>query len=221
MRKLLLSVVSALAVVLVAAPPASAAGELGLSRNGVTFAPALSGPLFDEGIRWVPGDIRSATFYVRNQGEAPARLTVDVLGAQMSELLDSGDLRVTASGGGESQTVSDASAHRLLTLPDLEDREIVPITVAVELVKDSTNETQLLSSDLTFRINLRQTAAVLGAELDGNRNGKSNGDELSGLLPDTGAPAPWWAAALAAISVGSGAALLLSRRTHPKGASHG
>ncbi|MEV7396590.1 LPXTG cell wall anchor domain-containing protein [Aeromicrobium sp. NPDC092404] len=213
MRKLALSFVLAIGLVLVVAPPASAADEIGLSRDGVTFAPSLGGPLFDPAFLWVPSDVESETFYVRNQGGTTARLTVDILGEEVSALMDSGDLDVTATSGGTSTTVSDKDEHRLLTIPGVEANEIVPVTITVAFDAASTNETQLLSSDLNFRINLRQTSAVVG-------DGEDDNDD-NGLLPDTGAQAPLWLAALAAIGIGSGAALISRRRTQPEGASHG
>lgn len=205
--KHLLTLAMAIGLVLVGATPASAADELGLSRDGVTFTSSLSGSLFDPAFTWVPGDVESETFYVRNQGDATARLTVDILGEQVSDLISSGDLHVTASSGSASQTISDKDDHRLLTIPGVEPDEIVPVTVTVAFDDASTNETQLLSSDLSFRINLKQTSAVLG--------------EGAEDLPDTGAQTPLWLAALAAVCIGSGAALISRRRTHTEGASHG
>lgn len=211
MRKHLLALAMALGLMLAAAPPASAADEIGLSRNGVTFSSSISGTLFDSGFIWVPGDVESETFYVRNQGNATARLTVDIIGEQVSDLIASGDLHVTATSGSASTTVSDADEHRLLTIPGVDADQIVPVTVRVAFDEASTNETQLLASDLNFRINLKQTSAVLG-------EGEEDDD---GLLPDTGAQTPLWLAALAAICIGTGAALISRRRTHTEGASHG
>ena len=52
--------------------------RLGLSSDGVTFAETLKKPLFDSAIRWVPGDVRVATFYVRNQAETAGNLQVAI-----------------------------------------------------------------------------------------------------------------------------------------------
>jgi len=208
--KRLMALALAVGLVLIGGP-ASAANEIGLSRNGVTFTSSLSGSLFDPAFVWVPGDVESETFYVRNQGGDTARLTVDILGEQVSELIESGDLHVTATSGSQGTTISSAGDHRLLTVPDVQADQIVPVKVTVAFDEASTNETQLLSSDLTFRINLKQTSAVLG-------EGDEDGD---GLLPDTGAMTPLWLAGLAAICIGSGAALISRRRTHTEGASHG
>jgi len=210
--KRLMALALAIGIVLIGGP-ASAANEIGLSRNGVTFTSSLSGSLFDPAFVWVPGDVESETFYVRNQGGDTARLTVDILGKQVSELIESGDLHVTATSGSQATTVSSAGDHRLLTVPDVQADQIVPVKVTVAFDEASTNETQLLSSELTFRINLKQTSAVLG-EGDGD-------DDGNGLLPDTGASTPLWLAGLAAICIGTGAALISRRRTHTEGAFHG
>ena len=208
--KRLLTLVLAIGLVLISGP-ASAADEIGLSRDGITFTSSLSGSLFDSAFIWVPGDVESETFYVRNQGGDTARLTVDILGEQISDLIETGDLHVTATSGSHSHTISTPGDHRLLSIPGVAANQIVPVTVTVAFDQASTNETQLLSSDLTFRINLKQTSAVLG-------EGDEDGD---GLLPDTGALTPLWLAGLAAICIGSGAALISRRRTHTEGASHG
>ncbi|KAA1399236.1 hypothetical protein [Aeromicrobium ginsengisoli] len=208
--KRLLTLVLAIGLVLIGGP-ASAADEIGLSRDGVTFTSSLSGSLFDSAFIWVPGDVESETFYVRNQGGDTARLTVDIIGEQISDLIESGDLHVTATSGSHSTTVSAPGDHRLLSIPGVKADQIVPVTVTVAFDEASTNETQLLSSDLTFRINLKQTSAVLGED----------DEDDDGLLPDTGALTPLWLAGLAAICIGSGAALISRRRTHTEGASHG
>jgi LPXTG-motif cell wall-anchored protein len=206
--KWLLSTVMALGVVLLAGP-ASAADEIGLSRNGVTFTSSLNGSLFDPAFTWVPGDVESETFYVRNQGGDTARLTVDIVGEQVSDLIESGDLQVTASSGNQAKTVSSAGDHRLLNIPDIEADEIVPVTVTVAFDDASTNETQLLSSDLTFRINLSQTSTVLGEDdNDGN-----------GALPDTGAPS-LWIFGLGSVLLGTGVAIVSRRRETQQGESH-
>lgn len=189
-----------------AAAPAAAADELGISSDGVTFAPTFHGPLFDSAIRWVPGDTRDATFYVRNQGGTPARMSVDLLGDHVGDLLDSGDLTITASAGGESGSTTVGEERRLITLPTVEADEIVPVTISVDFTFSSPNNTQLRSTDLIFRINLSQTAGVLGED-----------DEL---LPDTGAPQIIWIVALGSVLLGTGVAIVSRHRETQQGESH-
>ncbi|MGA8987300.1 hypothetical protein [Aeromicrobium sp.] len=191
------------------AAPAAATGELGISHDGVAFAPTFHGPLFDSATRWVPGDSRHATFYVRNQGGTPARMSVDLLGDHVGDLLDSGDLTVTASAGGTSGSTTSDRQRRLITLTEVAADEVVPVVVSIDFAFSSPNDTQLRSTDLSFRINLSQTSAVLD---DGD--GRPNGP-----LPDTGG-LPLWIFAFGSILLGTGVAIVSRPRTSPQGASH-
>ncbi|PPF91271.1 hypothetical protein C5C03_00130 [Clavibacter michiganensis] len=49
-----------------------------VSPDGTGWGPVLDAPLFDEGARWVPGDGRDASFWVRNDGGSDAALEVVV-----------------------------------------------------------------------------------------------------------------------------------------------
>lgn len=62
---------------LAATPPRPSPG-VSLSSNGSMWAPDITSPLFDPDIRWVPGDRRQASFFVRNDGESAAELAVTV-----------------------------------------------------------------------------------------------------------------------------------------------
>jgi len=189
------------------AAPAAAAGELGISSDGVTFTPTFHGPLFDSDVRWVPGDTRSATFYVRNEGGTPARMSVDVLGDHVGDLLDSGDVTITASASSSSGSTTSGVERRLVALPQVAANEIVPVTVRVDFDFSSPNTTQLRSTDLRFRVNLSQTSAEVG------------GDDGNGPLPDTGAPT-LWTLALGAVLLGTGVAIVSRRRQTHQGESH-
>lgn len=182
------------------ATPAHAAGELGLSVDGVTWVPSINTPLFDSSMTWVPGDSESVTFFVRNQGGSPGNLTVDVIGSSAGDLLDSGDLHVTAKGGGgEWVVVSDAGQHRLLTAPDIADQAVTPITVNASFDASSVNMTQLSAANVRFLVTLSQAAG-------------SGGE--AGQLPDTGAPNLLLYAALSAILLGTGLGFA-TRRSEP------
>ena len=171
------------------ASPALAAGELGLSLDGTHWSQSISTPLFDPSFRWVPGDSEVETFFVRNQGASPGDLTIGLLSPAASDLIDSGDLHVTAKGGGGAwTTVSQSGTHRLLSATDIAEGQVSPIKVTVSFDSTSTNATQLLASELTFRITLSGSAP---------RNDAAD-------LPDTGAPDLALYAALSAILVGTG-----------------
>lgn len=185
--------------------PAHAAGELGLSVDGVTWVQSINTPLFDSSMKWVPGDSESVVFYLRNQGGSAGNLTVDVIGSKAGRLLDSGDLHITATGGGgDWQVVSRSGQHRLLTAPNIADQAVVPITVSATFDQSSTNDTQLSSANVRFLVSLSQAAAV---------------DDDGAGLPDTGAPNLLPYAALSAILLGTGLGFV-TRRSEPNREVH-
>jgi LPXTG-motif cell wall-anchored protein len=203
-----LALLAGMTTVLVASSvsAARAADELGLSADGVHWSLSLSQPLFDSSQLWVPGDSETARFYVRNQGGTPADLTIDILGSTTSDLFDTGDLHVTAVGGGATWvTVSERGEHRLLTRPDLADGAAVPIDVTVALDADSTNVSQFRSAQLDFRVTLAEVVA----------DGTGTDDDGSGgsPLPGTGSTASPWILPIGAMLLGLGLALVSRRRS--------
>ncbi|MEO6606134.1 MAG: LPXTG cell wall anchor domain-containing protein [Aeromicrobium sp.] len=205
-----LAVFSAFFVILLgSAAPAAADGELGISSNGASYSPTFHGPLFSSAIKWVPGDSRTATFYVRNQSTDTASLTVTLLGDHVGQLLDSGDLTVSATGGGGAFTPASNGDEQLLLLSEgIEGGDVVPVQVKVDFSYSSPNDTQLTSTDLNFRVTLTQTADV------------SPGDGSTGALPDTGSPDITWIGLFGSILLGTGVAIVSRRRNNPQGESH-
>ncbi len=184
------------------APAGASEGALDVSRNGVTWVDSISDPLFDADLRWIPGDTRTASFFVRHRGGTPGHLVVDVIGSTAGGLLDSGDLHISARGGGGTWTeVNRPGTHRLLTVPGLASGSIEKVHVTVAFDRLSQNATQLSSTRLLFRITLTDTAAT------GNPNGNDDG-----MLPDTGGPSRWWLAVGAAALIVGGLALRATRR---------
>lgn len=201
------------ALVLSPGPAVAEAGPIGLSVDGSTFGDQIDDSLFASSLRWVPGDSRTATFFVRNQSGGSADLTLDLLGDHVGDLLDSDDVHVTATAeGGIALAASGGAEARLLALDDVADHEVVKVSVRVDLDFSSPNATQLRSTDLPMLVTLSQSgsAAVAASSL---------GLGGSGLLPDTGGPAAWLAI-LAIVCLGGGAALIPRRPTN-EGSSHG
>jgi LPXTG-motif cell wall-anchored protein len=192
---------------LTVASPAMADDELSVSNDGVTFARDLSAPLFDPAVKWVPGDVRTATVYVRNNDELRGLLDVDLLGNHVGDLLDSGDIHVTASAGtGTSGVASDGSERRILSNAKVDGGDVVPVAVTVSFDFSSPNETQLRSTDIRLRFTLTQ-------------NEFPRADDGNGELPDTGAPT-LWILALGSILLGTGVAIVSRRRHTHLGDSH-
>jgi len=221
-------------LMLAVAAPAAADNELSVSNDGVTYARDLTVPLFDPALRWVPGDVESSTFYVKNNDGLGALLTVDLLGDHIGDLLDSGDLHVTASAGtGLSVIASDGSATRILDGANVPGGAVVPVTVTVSFDEDSPNDTQLRSTDIRLQITLTQTEVPNDDDDDGDGgddgddddgdgdNGNGNGgDDDDSVLPDTGSGLSAWMLVLGGLSVGLGA-VIARREPHPGGHHHG
>lgn len=222
---------SAVMMTFALAGPASAAYDVQVSSDGTSWSSAyLPGDLFDNTIMWVPGDTRTATFYVRNTSDDPTKMSIDLLGNHLGTLLDLGAVHITAkSGKGKWTVASDGALHRLLTGTKIKAGASVPVTVNVAYDFSSSNASQLLSTDLKFRVTLTQTGS--GVDLEGNNQGNGDGNG-SGTgtgtgsgngnadLPDTGAPNSTWIVALGSILLGIGFAVTSRRRNDPQGESH-
>lgn len=227
---------AAFVLLLAVASPAAADDELSVSNDGVTYARDLPVPLFDPGLRWVPGDVESSTFHVRNNDALGARMDVDLLGDHIGDLLDSGDLHVTGSAGaGLSGIASDGSATRILSGANVPGGAVVPVTVTVSFDEDSPNATQLRSTDIRLQITLTQTEFPNGDGDDGDDedsgdddnddddtddDGNGNGGDDDSVLPDTGSGLAAWMLVLGGLSVGLGAAIA-RREPHTGSHNHG
>jgi len=211
-RRVVASTLAAL-VLSVAGPAAADDGsdaqrqQVGLSLDGVHYQHDIDQPLFDPALRWVPGDVRRSSFWVRNQAVEPGDLTIDVLALGRKPLLDSRYLSISArTGDGPWQTMGSDKSMHLLTQKNVPANSAVPVTVQVALAPEATNGTMLLATDLDFGVTLtdaRATAAG-GGSVD-------HPDGPGGLLPDTGSSASWWALPLALLLLLVGV-LVLSRR---------
>lgn len=178
---------------------ASADDRLGLSRDARTWASDLRGGLFDDEIAWVPGDRRTAAFYVRNQAADPAELVIAIRKTGVDDLIATGDLQVTArSDRGTWTQVANPGTQELLRVPVLTPGAIERVALTVELRPTATNQSQGRSLDLAFDVRLEQRIT-------------SGSEEPDGLLPGTGGPV-WWLASVAVVSIGLGTALVRFRR---------
>lgn len=244
MKRNVIALLSTLAMALFFAGPASADNELELSHDGTTWSATLSGTLFDNALRWVPGDARTATFYVRNTSANPGTLNIDILGDHVGTLLDLGDLHIKTEGNnGFSLPVSDGDEHRILLREQIPGSAVVPITITVTFDDVSPNESQRLSTDLRFRLTLIQTIidsdhpdTDTATDTDTSTGGGTSTNAstktiikkvvtvaIPGALPGTGAPEITWIVALGSILLGTGIAVVSRRRTEPadpQGESH-
>ncbi|MET3963655.1 hypothetical protein ABIE44_003589 [Marmoricola sp. OAE513] len=188
----LLALIGALVAALGSAAPASAADELGLSPDGVTWSANLPAPLFDPAFRWVPGDVETASFYVRNQDSEAGVLQVVMESTQVRSLIDTGDLEVAVRvGDSEYAAVTTAGPHTLVQGEQIPAGEVRRIDVRITFEPASSNASQTKQLDLRFGVTLSQDTSVLPPDNGGDGDGDGNGNGVAGpdnngVLPGTG-----------------------------------
>ena len=217
------------------AAPANADDELGLSRDGTNWSQSLTKPLFASNVIWVPGDIREATFWVRNQGPTGSEVILDVVGkdksagatssagasASVAGLLKDGDIHLAAMSGVGPMSddypwvdLDSANSDRLSTSP-------IPVGdkawVKVRATYDAAATAQAKFRDLgfSFSVTIQPFSGLGGGQSDSI--GPPGAQEIAGFLPGTGAPKVMWIAAIGAILVGVGISLVEGRRREEEG----
>ncbi|RNL64143.1 LPXTG cell wall anchor domain-containing protein [Nocardioides marmoriginsengisoli] len=211
-RRLVLAAVAGVLVLAGSMAPAAAAGELGLSSDGVTWGPTLPGPLFDPAFTWVPGDSEQASFFVRNQSADAAVLNVTLLTGPVEDLINSGDLTISAQlDGGPFTGALTAGSHLLLDNLPVDAGTVHEVTVKIDFDPQSANPTQSQRLDFRFDVTLSQDASVL-PPTDG---GDGDGGDGGGGLPDTGTVVSPFMLLFAVLLCAAGAGLVgYSRRRY-------
>lgn len=206
---------TAAAVVTLAAAPAHADEEIGLSRDGITWTETLGAPLFDPGFRFVPGDVETRSFQVRNQGPSAGLLTVEVLAADPSALLVADDFTIEARVAGGPWVDVEAGTTPVRT--ELAVARNARTQVAVRATFDPDSTRQLQRVPFRVLLSLEEDGSVGGIDQGGDGSDGDDGDDGSvggvedGGLPATGsavAPGLFW---LAAACIGGGVALVRRR----------
>lgn len=177
---------------LVGAARASAAGELGLSWDGRTWQPDLTGPIFHSPQRWVPGDSASGRFYVRNQSADPASLAVEYR-LPPSELMSADDLQIQARiDTGDWVTLAEGTTWLPVTDTTLAVGNQLPVDVRAVFEPASANRSQGESTPLSFHVILSGDVLVPGGPSSsrpaaaGDRHLSDTGVHDIGLLVVTG-----------------------------------
>lgn len=161
-------VVAVIAFTAIGAAPAHAADEIQVSRDGSVWTANLTDPLFEPGFRWVPGDVETRSFFVRNAGPTGATMTVTAVKEGTSVLAEDLHFSVTIEGG-PWIPLENGRASEVLDRMPVGDQAKVDVRVAFDPA--STNRTETEAVPVTFTIVLSQSKFDLG-----------------GLLPDTGGP---------------------------------
>jgi hypothetical protein len=188
------------------APPAYAGDQLQVSADGVHWSDHLDAPLFNPAVRWVPGDVRVADFWVRSRAGDRGRLTLAVSTTDPDGLLARGDIGLVARADtGQWQALDVDGRTELTGVPAGGDARV---QVRARFASTATNGSRHDRLPITFRATLTEASAE-----DGTPGG-------SGVLPDTGSAVPGWLLPLAGLATAVG--LVLWRRSDPdQGAEHG
>lgn len=207
-RRLAPLVVAAVLAVGATAAPAYADDEIGLSLDGATWLGQLSAPLFDDGLRWVPGDADDASFLVRNDGPSAGEVTVDVVAADPDGLLASDAFLLEARvGSGPWVEVLSGTTRLDSALLDIAEGARTRITVRGTFAPETTDHQDEIAPFLV-RVTVAEDGDIAGVD-------ESNGDVGGvddGTLPDTGSGFGIGLVWLAAGLIGAGFALVLPRR---------
>lgn len=201
-RRFVLGVVATLALVTSGiGAPAWADDEVGLSLDGATWSSELNAQLFDPGFRWVPGDVETAAFWVRNRGPSGATLTIALQADDPDRLLAPQDFAIDARAGqGRWVSLANGVPSEELTAQSIAQGDQARVELRVAFSTASQNQSQLRRLPLRFRVRLSE--------------GRPSGDSpRADELPAAGAAASVWLVWVAAGMIGSGLALVLRSRT--------
>ncbi|KRF11495.1 hypothetical protein ASG90_17335 [Nocardioides sp. Soil797] len=188
---------------------AQAADELGLSWDGRSWSGHLNGSLFDPSVRWVPGDVRTNEFYVRNEASDGGNLTISVESRDQDQLLRDDDINLSARIGSEHWVLLERTGKNFrLNSEALGAGDRRKVEVRASFDPASTNQSQRDELALKFRVTLADARA---GSSDGDDQDGSD-DNSNGLLPDTGAPVVGWSIVVGGVAVGVGLALMKRRR---------
>ncbi len=156
--------------------PEPDADALEVSLDGLVWTDSIDTPLFDPEVRWVPGDVRTARFFVRNNRTDQGTLQVVVQRPERDELLDTGSLSVAArAGNGRWTEVASGGRHVLVDSTDVNGGRQMAVQLRASFDFDAPNGTMVLDSDLDLKISLTQAGVV-----EGDTGGTGNGNGGNG-----------------------------------------
>lgn len=226
MRTVVLSVL-AFALLAVPAAPASAADEIGLSRDGQTWSSTLTDPLFDSGVTWVPGDVRRVSFWVRNRASTSAVISATVLAAG-DRLISDEHVVLRARTNGAWIPLKNGKTSRQLTDATISAGGKVKVTLEAAFDPASTNVSQTQSTHLTLGVRLTEAASAVSSDAGGDPGRWSpaapvedadqdfGGDGIADWLPQTGANLPLTIIWLAVLATAAGGGFLAAARSRPE-----
>lgn len=200
------------AVLLVAATaPARAEDELLVSGDGTTWSVAVTQPLFDPTVRWVPGDYRDSGFWVRNTTDQAARVELSFTSQDVNALVADGNLMLkvrTTAAAWQPLLVERAQHVVAATIPGGSTTEVL---VRATLATNASNATMtdLAHLDFTARLTSVDAAPIVPPPGEPPTSPAPTDPGSGGVrLPGTGAVIPGWLVVVGLATLGAGIALV-------------
>jgi hypothetical protein len=180
-----------LALVALVGAASAAPARLGLSWDGRTWQPSLSGALFDGPGSigsWVPGDVDTRTFYVRNQSEDPATLTLQYV-LPADALVDPGDLSLSLRvGGGPWADLVPGAGTSTVESVTMDAGSSTAVSVRGSFAWTSDRSSQDLVVPVGFQVHLAGIAAGTAGGPGGNGGGNDGDGGDGGVGTGDGGP---------------------------------
>lgn len=177
-----------------ATPDRDPGGDVAVSSDGVSWGPELAAPLFESSARWVPGDVRTASFFVRNEGASSASLRIEGRDTVTGELTDERAVTLFArADGGRWQRLRIGAMSGELNTVALPVGQVSRVEVRALFEPAAGNHSQQEHADLSFVVGLQDARA-------------------DGPLPGTGAPEVTVPVVAGVTLVGTGVVLAGRRR---------
>lgn len=166
---------------------------LTLSADGKNWTEELAAPLFSPDTVWVPGDVRSTSFFVANHGPTAAQVRV-ALRTSADGLVEPGDVFLDARlvGGRWQRLDSSEDAAVLSELVAVPTDDSRKIDLRATFRPEATNRSQSAEVKLAFVVELSEALTPPVAE----------------ELPGTGAPRLWLPGAVGLFFVAIGVFLI-------------
>ena len=157
--------VAAIAVLSAATPAQAAPGGVEVSFDGVSFGSSVSGALFTDLSRLVPGDTDNAEFYLRNSSSEPGflRITLRDVATSNSDLANALTLNASTFGyPGGGATLLEANPCRvLLEGQTVAPGEVVRVSTSLALAQLSGKAGQQASAVAHLSVALSGTELAL------------------------------------------------------------
>ena len=136
--------------------PAAADDDLSLSRDGVSWSDRLDDALFDQDFVWVPGDVETASFYIRNDHPDDGMLSVEVVTPDDRDRLmvdEEMSIEARSAAGPWVRLRREGATHRISSRA-LPPGEGAQVDVRVAFDPAATNQTMLGSLRAAFVVTL-------------------------------------------------------------------